>query len=91
MIRRSTIITVIFILFVLVVSGLLCQHYFVNDPETNNSEEAVWKTAMMEYKCSDSQFNKVFVETDFCKERTRFTGRYCFSAAIIRNCDKLLK
>lgn len=64
--------------------------YYKNIASNIEDEEDSWKKASVEYSCSYEQYSKVMLETNYCKAETRFTGRYCYSSAIIRNCSKTL-
>ena len=76
--------TIILILFSL--GGIYYFFEVASNIEDNADEN--WKRASIEYKCSYDQFAKVMMESNYCRDTTRFTGRYCYSAAIIRNCSK---
>ena len=76
---------------VLVLLGLASFFYYKNIASNiEDDAEDSWKKASVEYSCSYEQYSKVMLETNYCKTETRFTGRYCYSSAIIRNCSKTL-
>jgi len=54
-----------------------------------DEDDVTWKKASIEYTCSYEQYSKVMLETNYCKAETRFTGRYCYSSAVMRNCSKI--
>jgi hypothetical protein len=62
--------------------------YDVMTPDEISEGSENWKRASLNYKCSYEQFAKLKLESDYCVSNTKFTGRYCLSSAIIRNCVK---
>ena len=48
-----------------------------------------WERAPKEYTCSLEDQARVERETLFCKTNTSYRSAYCYSAAIMRNCDKI--
>lgn len=41
-----------------------------------------------DFKCSVEQIKRVEKETEFCNKNTSYFGSYCYSSAMLRNCDK---
>lgn len=59
-----------------------------------NSEGGVgtipdWREAPKTYTCSIEQRSVVERETLFCTTNTGYSSIYCYSTAIMRNCDKI--
>lgn len=75
------------LLILLSIAGIYYYENIMSNIEDNADE--LWKRASVDYSCSYDQYSKVMLETNYCKAETRFTGRYCYSAAIIRNCSKI--
>lgn len=45
--------------------------------------------APQEHVCTVAEMQRVQTETNFCKQETGYLNSYCYSAAIIRNCNKI--
>jgi hypothetical protein len=46
-----------------------------------------WMGAAERYQCTESQMQKANAETLFCKKEADYSAAYCYSAAIMRNCE----
>jgi len=77
-------------IIIVVVLAILTGAYYYENIMSNIEDinDETWKKASVDYTCSYEQYSKVMLETNYCKAETRFTGRYCYSSAIIRNCSK---
>lgn len=48
-----------------------------------------WDGAPHEYRCDDTQMERVEHDTEWCIKTTEYFPRYCYAAAIMRSCTKL--
>lgn len=48
-----------------------------------------WDRAPLEYKCTDSEIDRVHKEAKFCDDQTGYYSTYCYGSAIMRNCTKI--
>jgi hypothetical protein len=72
--------TVAFVAFCTIVLGGCKPSDF--DPSNN------WLDAPENYTCTEAQMVKVQRETDYCGQSSGYRKAYCYSAAIMRNCQK---
>jgi len=51
-----------------------------------NQENADWRNAMIDRKCSVEQFEVVEKEANYCNATTDYFGSFCLGTAMIRHC-----
>ena len=47
-----------------------------------------WERAIVTYRCTDAQMDRVHTQAEWCNKNTTYYSTYCYGAAIIRNCTK---
>ena len=50
-------------------------------------DRSAWEDATVTHHCTDEQQRRVQSDTLFCKQNTSYFSSYCFSSAIMRNCN----
>lgn len=49
-----------------------------------------WNSAAENHTCTNEQMIKVQEEFKWCTENTDYVKNYCYGAAIMRNCSKII-